>query len=339
MALAATGITPGAYCPIPGMAMRRTKQGFPVVRIHYRADPAHDDEWTKRERGKYTSEAYWNQEMEIQYDAMAGQLIYPEFDSTIHVIPHSRIPRKLCRFMAIDPHPRTPHAFLWLGIDQWSDVYVYQELWPSVAYGEPITVKDDTNENHFTVKQYSETVAMLEGNSLKWHDAEHEHESAEYVQSYSGMCPRCNRPAGLSSPSCIDHRSPDRIIDRYMDQAGKGFIATSENQDIETYADRYYRYGIHCSDPIKSHQAGEDAVHEWLKPRRHEIYGIWPKLHISARCRELILEFLKHRYKVTRTLTGEKELKQDAVEVRSHCLDLLRYLATARISYVSALAS
>jgi hypothetical protein len=117
---------------------------------------------------------------------------------------------------------------------------------------------------------------------------------------------------------------------RFMDQAGKAFRATGEEATVhESYADRYRRFGIECYDPDKRHKAGEDAVRQLLKPRNHDTLGTWPRLHISKKCPELILEFSKYRYKSTKRMNDERELKQEGVQSRCHMLDLLRYLATS----------
>ena len=319
--------------------MRMTREGIPVVRLHYSANPRCDQEWARKERRKYTSQAWWDLEMEIAYEAMSGQRVYPEFDPAIHVIPHSRVPKKLMRAMAIDPHPRTCHGCLWIGIDAWSDWYVYRELWPSIVYGQPKHVRDDDEDNHYTVREYAETIASLEGNSLRWHHAEEDEEFAEYVQSTPGVCPRCHLPVGVVSDKCADHRGPEKIIERLMDQAGKGFIASGEHQREETYADRYYRFGLQFSDPVKAHKAGEDAVHQLLKVRKHDMYGDWPRLHVSDDCPELILEFIKLRYEKLSKPSEERELKQDPVELRRHLLDCLRYLSMGRLNYVPDLVS
>lgn len=323
----------------PGVALRRTRDGIPVLRLHYTASPRCDAEWAAKERKKYTSQAYWDLEMEMKYEALSGQRVYPEFDAAVHVIPHSRIPKKLMRAMSIDPHPRTPHAAMWVGIDQWSDWYIYRELWPSVVYGQTKTLRDDTEDNHYTIREYAETFATLEGNSLEWHHPEEDEEYAEYKQGRPGICPRCGDGAERAAPYCDNHRQPERIVERFADQAGKGFIASGESQREETYADRYYRFGIQCADPIKSHKAGEDMVHSLLKLRDHDFYGVWPRLHVSDECPETILEFTKLRYQKQKTLSEEKELKQDPVEQRRHMIDLIRYLALGRLQYIHELAS
>jgi hypothetical protein len=325
---------------MPGISMRRTKTGIGVMRIHYTASPRCTPEWVEKERAKYTTKVDWALEMEIEYEAKSGARIYPEFDMSVHVIPHHRIPKRMCRFMAIDPHPRTPHAFLWVGIDKWHDWYIYRELWPSVVCGEPRTLTDHEEDNKFVTRDYAETVAVLEGNRIEWDHAEESDEHGTYRRNGADQCVSgCGRDGRIENPSCKDHRGPELIIERFMDQAGKGFLATGEREKEESFADRYYRYGIQCSDPIKAHKAGEDLIHEGLKARRHEIYGNWPIIHISDRCPETALEFQKARYKPTKTLNPDKELHQDPVDARTHMLDLIRYLRTGRLTWVENLAS
>lgn len=297
--------------------MRRTNQGWAVLRLHYSADETMVGERLAQERARYTSEAWWRKEMEIEYDAMSGQRVYPEFDPSIHVIPDNRIPRRGCRYFSLDPHPRTPHAMLWVIIDRWNDWYIYREFWPSRAYGIPITIKDTDVENTYHVKDYAETIAIAEGNKLEFSKENTDRERARYNRLPQG----------------------ERIIKRFMDQAGKAFRASGEDDAPESYATRYHRYGIHCTDPYKIHRAGIDAIRLLLSPaREHEMYGKWPKLHIAESCREIIMELLKHRYKTTR-FHPERELKQDGVDVRSHMIDNLRYMATANITYIRGLES
>ena len=214
--------------------------------------------------------------------------------------------------MAIDPHPRTPHAFLWLGVDRWGDVYVYREMWPSKVYGRAETIKNTDDENRFTIREYAMTVARLEGNEIKWNHADTPDEYGTWK----------NQPRA------------EMIVARYMDQAGKGFSTGGDSITSEDYWTRYGRYGVEVWEPKKSHRAGEDAIRELLAPRKHDTYGVWPRLHISARCPELILELRRYRYPSTARFNPEKELAQKGVESRCHLIDLLRYLATADIAYI-----
>lgn len=56
-------------------------------------------------------------------------LIYKEFDADIHIIPHLSISPDWTRYMAIDPHERTPTAVIWLAVDEKENQYIYDELW------------------------------------------------------------------------------------------------------------------------------------------------------------------------------------------------------------------
>lgn len=296
--------------------MYRTPEGHAFFRLHYSADPDITPERLKELRSTYTTDAYWRREMEIEAGALRGQPVYPDFNPGVHVIKDSEIPIVGCCYMAIDPHPRTPHAMLWILIDQWSDWYVYRELWPSVTYGVPGKVRDDEQENEYTTKEYAEYIALLEGNYLEWVAGGTDKERAKYR----------HRP---------DNQAPEKVIERWMDQAGKAFKVSAEGTPLETYATRYDKYGIICSDPVKSHASGEDAVRDLLKMRRHELRGPWPKLHISDQCPELALELKNHRFKLTKTPTEERDLKQERSEFRCHLVDLLRYIATSDARYRS----
>lgn len=308
--------------PCPGLELRVAPDGVTFIRLHYsadeRLDPATEEGRTRvaELRKNFATEALWRQEMEIDPNAQSGQLIYPEFDRRVHVIPDSKIPKRLCRFCSIDPHPRTPHAILWVGIDAYEDWWVYREIWPSIAYGTGTKVDDSSIENRFTIREYADAIAALEGNEIEWRNPERESEYGIYRERVRG----------------------EKIIARYMDQAGKAFSASGESQAEESFASRYSRFGIACSDPYKSHEAGEDAIHELLKLRWHQMFGMWPRLHIAESAQELIFEFEHLRFQKTR-LTDERELKQKPVDARRHQIDNLRYLATSQLYYVESLAS
>jgi hypothetical protein len=293
--------------PCAGLSMRRTKTGIAVIRAHYEADPSLTPEMVAKMRSEYTSDAHWRKEMEIEYGALGGALIYPEFSDKFHIVPDAEVPSRGCRYMAIDPHPRTPHACLWALVDPWNDIYIYRELWPSVVYGETRRLSDNDEENFYSIKEYAETIAYLEGNSIDLRYPNKTNEHGVYSQNKGG----------------------EKIIVRFMDQAGKGFRATAEGQPEENYAARYARFGIRCSDPKKSHHAGEDAIRAALKMRMHDTKGEWPRLHIAASCIETQLEFKSHKYKVEKSRDEERDLNQERAKARCHMIDLIRYLLTS----------
>lgn len=277
-----------------------------------------DEREVEKLRWKYPSLAFWRKEMEMEAHSLSGALVYPDFNVQVHVLPPSRIPKVGVRYMSCDPHPRTEHAFLWVIVDRWGDVYVYRELWPSKIYGLEGKVRDDEPSNSWTIKEYAETLAHLEGNEIEWHNAETEREYGVYRMKKGG----------------------EKIVERYMDQAGKAFSTAGEGQQAgESYWERYERFGIYCLDPNKKHSAGEDAVRELLKIRKHDTYGEWPRLHISSDCPELILELRNHKYRSTSRPHEEKELKQRPAEARCHLVDLLRYIAVMEPAYIPSLVS
>jgi len=70
-----------------GISRRRTKLGFNILRLHYTADPDKDPAtqvgkvWYNEAR-KGMSAARWAQEFEIDYGALSGQLVFPEWDDS-----------------------------------------------------------------------------------------------------------------------------------------------------------------------------------------------------------------------------------------------------------------
>jgi hypothetical protein len=291
--------------------MHRTPSGQAFIHLLYTADEGLTPEKVDRLRKSYTSEAFWRREMLIQADALSGVRVYPEFNPEVHVIPDEDVPKRGCIYMSIDPHPRTPHAMLWVLIDRWSDWYVYREMWPSIAYpidGRWRRLRDDDQDNVFDTRDYATWIALFEGNSIKWSNQETDREYGRYEE----------KPGG------------ERIAGRFMDQAAKGFTAKKIGKRELSYWDVYRDTGIVCRAPVKSHEVGETAIHSLLLPRKHEFQGEWPRLHIAASCKELIAEFPRHRYKRRRTISEDADLKQEARTVRTHMLDNLRYIATDR---------
>jgi hypothetical protein len=64
----------------PGERIRRTSGGIPVVRLHYSVHPERNPDtcpdWKKVERKKYTSQADWDREQDIQDSAGGGELVF-----------------------------------------------------------------------------------------------------------------------------------------------------------------------------------------------------------------------------------------------------------------------
>lgn len=133
-----------------GLAKRTTKLGFNILRLHYSCDPDKDPEteagkrwYAEARRGM--SDARWRQEYEISYDALGGQRVFPDFEETVHVVP-SRLPidsTVMTTWLGADPHPRTPHAFLWASINKADDIAVIWSWWP---HKDAIGASEDATE-------------------------------------------------------------------------------------------------------------------------------------------------------------------------------------------------
>lgn len=116
-----------------GIEVNRNQNGFCVLRIHYTADPTKDPdrdgkEWHAQAR-KGMPESSWQKEYEIDWFALSGELIYPEFDRNIHVIDPFVIPDDWNRYMAIDPGLRNPTAALWAAVDKEDNLFLYDEYY------------------------------------------------------------------------------------------------------------------------------------------------------------------------------------------------------------------
>jgi len=55
-------------------------------------------------------------------------LVYKQFDSNLHLVDSIKPRKEWTRYMAIDPHPRTPTHCLWIAIDPEDNLWVYDEL-------------------------------------------------------------------------------------------------------------------------------------------------------------------------------------------------------------------
>lgn len=56
-------------------------------------------------------------------------LVYKEFDPDIHIVDPFAISPHWTRYMAVDPHERTPTAIIWVAVDEKENHWIYDELW------------------------------------------------------------------------------------------------------------------------------------------------------------------------------------------------------------------
>jgi hypothetical protein len=129
--------------PLKGLEAYRIPVGKPgagikVVRLHYLADPTWTPERIESEKVKYPDITLWDKEMEIDPNARSGQLLFPTFDSNMHVLSVDKQPCAMTEinrdgytvWLVCDPHPRAPHAFLWLAADRNNELHVIWSWWP-----------------------------------------------------------------------------------------------------------------------------------------------------------------------------------------------------------------
>jgi hypothetical protein len=65
------------------------------------------------EAKKGMSDARWKKEFEIDYGALGGQLVFPEWETGTHVVKEFKLDLEdWSVWMACDPHPRTPRTRL-----------------------------------------------------------------------------------------------------------------------------------------------------------------------------------------------------------------------------------
>ena len=56
-------------------------------------------------------------------------LVFKEFDPEVHIWSNPKAQKHWTTFFAIDPHPRTPTACLWVSVDEHDQLYILDELW------------------------------------------------------------------------------------------------------------------------------------------------------------------------------------------------------------------
>ncbi len=326
-----SSVAPGAFwdtCRKPqsvtselhGIEEWRTARGY-FVRIHYSADPAKTPAWAAEKKKTWISEAMWNQEMEIDADALAGQLVFPNFKREYTVCKPFPIPAEWTRYLAIDPHPRTPHAFLWMAVSPAQEHFYYREFWPSKIYAKHGDVPED--EELWTIPEYARVVHWVQGD-LDWRPGKKEkslrEQGLEFIDTF-----------GSGGFADLQGKR-ERIFRTIMDPYGRAVALdrTEGKEGEETFWDRYAELGIDCEPAKKDWQSSVDVVNERLRPRRivdETGGGERSIIRIFDTLPELILELETNRYpKLTPTQTARQDPADTPLPKRKHLTDLLRYI-------------
>ena len=112
-----------------GMQERMLDTNFRHIRIHYSTDPAKDAMWAKKHSIRYggMQSPKWRREMEIDYSAVEGQMVYPML-SPDH-IQHYAPGESWTVFRVIDHGIRHPAVCLWFGVNRHGDRHIYREYY------------------------------------------------------------------------------------------------------------------------------------------------------------------------------------------------------------------
>jgi hypothetical protein len=120
-------------------AWRNAGNGFLVVQIHYTASAARRGDWKYRAAPKYggLKSWRWRKEMEIDWEAQSGALVFEAWDPRVHHIQPFTIPEHWPRWLLIDPGWRNPTAMDWMAVDTdtppnafgFRPVHIYREFY------------------------------------------------------------------------------------------------------------------------------------------------------------------------------------------------------------------
>ena len=284
-----------------GLSLRQIPEGRPgagikIARLHFLADPTMTPERVASLRSQYTSDARWRREMEIQYEALQGELLYPEFHRELSVCEPFDVSDPGCWtiYHACDPHGRTPHAFIWEAFNKFGDRAVCGELW---------TGRDHPEERP-TVAQYS--------GLLKWIESD----------SYD-------------KPESFDWSRGKKLHIHYrvMDTHGAAVNSDEGKDYFETYRSHGFNYFSALKGEVRLAVA-RDLVGNSLLPLEITTAtgkSIRSRMRVFEGCVETIDEFERVRYP-----EGDPERPSDEkpMTYRKHLLDGLHYIETARPRFV-----
>jgi hypothetical protein len=292
-----------------GLTLRRIppghpSAGIPVVRLHYSADPDMTPERLAVLSARYTSEARRRRELEIEYEALEGELLYPQFHASRNVCPPANLsdPNYWTLWMALDPHPRTAHAMAYEAFNKYGDCIVCGEFWPEFG-----TKYGPTDGARYLTRDYAEAIQLFESDSK-------------------------NKPVPFE---WARGRKLSVAGRRFMDTFGKATY--SDEGQGEDYFDSYLRLGnelkinLNFRPALKgSDNLGKayDSIARKLMPSQGD--GP-PRMRVFETCIETIDEFENVRFP-----EGEAESARDEkpISYQKHALDCLAYIETARPGFI-----
>ena len=119
-----------------GLTTRLTSSGIPVLRIHYRADESKTPAWAESAAVAFggLNSARWRKEMEIEWGALGGMRLFPQWDQwmalgKIVIPPFDPVGYKL--YASYDHGWRNPLAYHVWGLNGDGDIVGLWELYGS----------------------------------------------------------------------------------------------------------------------------------------------------------------------------------------------------------------
>lgn len=120
---------------------RNPLNGFLVIQTHYTADAKRRGDWKYRASPKYGGlKAWkWRKEMEIDWEAQSGKLVFENWNPKVHQIRPFTIPAHWPRWILIDPGWTNPTSMVWMAVDAdsapdrfgYRPVHIYREFYRS----------------------------------------------------------------------------------------------------------------------------------------------------------------------------------------------------------------
>lgn len=286
-------VEPGEALEVmPGVRVwRNPSNEFLVVRTHYTADPNRRGDWKYKASPKYggLNSWRWRKEQEIDWKAMAGRLVWENWDESVHMIEPFVPPMHWPRWVLIDPGWTNPTSVLWVAVDVDADhdlygylpVHVYRELYESRRSTHDIALLVEGSSWHWTsdgrrLREQIEEVIIDPS-------AKQEHQSA-------------------ASPENVDESAAtvfDQLRERLEESGFVVPVKTGNNHKQEAIVEILQRLGNYWCDaeglPLY------DENNNWRTATEEELlagaYMIPPTLFLHGGCRETAQEFARYRWK------------------------------------------
>ena len=293
-----------------GLATRTTKLGFHILRLHYSCDPDKDPDtpagkkwYAEARRGM--SDARFRQEYELDYGALGGQRVFPDFEETLHVV-EPRFPINsdaMTVWLACDPHPRTAHAFLWAAVGKDGDIAVVWSSWRE-------------NAEKKLISEYAEMLHKADCHPFK-------------LKPYR----RIMDVAGKSFNADEERDIFQAYRDAKMRVEEGGKVVDKRIQVIFQPAKKDIGH------------VGLELINQALKPEPFVVGDnvvSRPRLTIWAKCGdndELIYQLKSLRYREWRGNVTDKDAPEEPQDKRRHLVDCLKYIMLDRPRFVDRQSS